>query len=258
MQDIEFTIDDGRLWMLQTRSGKRTIEAAIRIAVDMAEEGLISREEAVLRVRPARSTSSCTPRSTPLPKRTSSRRACQPSPGAAAGEIVFDADEAEALQGQGPPGHPRAHGDQPGGHPRHARRGGHPHRARRHDEPRAVVARGMGRPCICGAAIAPIDAKAATMTVGKAGVPARATSSRSTAPPARCCAAARRCASRSCPATFAALMTWADSYRRLGVRANADTPRDAPRRATSAPRASGCAAPSTCSSTRSASCACAR
>ena len=198
LQDIEFTIDDGRLWMLQTRSGKRTIEAAIRIAVDMAEEGLLSREEAVLRVEAGRSTSFCTPLSTPLPKRTSSRRACQLRRRGGGGDRVRRR-RGGGPQGQGPPGHPRAHGDQSGGHPRHARRGGHPHRAWRHDESCGGCGARHGAAVHLRRRDAPHRRQGRDDDGRQGGVPRRRRH-RSTATPARCCAAARRCASRSCPA----------------------------------------------------------
>jgi pyruvate,orthophosphate dikinase len=90
MQDIEFTVEQGKLWMLQTRNGKRTAKAALKIAVDMAREGLITQEEAVLRVDPARSTSCCTRRSIPRRRAMSSAKGLPASPGAASGKIVFD------------------------------------------------------------------------------------------------------------------------------------------------------------------------
>jgi pyruvate,orthophosphate dikinase len=136
MQDLEFTIERGKLWMLQTRSGKRTAKAALKMAVDMADEGLITREEAVLSasIRP-RSTSCCTRRSIPqAPERDIMASGLPASPGAATGEIVFTSEEAGMGQGR-PQGHSGAGRDQPGGHSRHARRRRHPDFARRHDKP---------------------------------------------------------------------------------------------------------------------------
>jgi hypothetical protein len=134
---LEFTIQAGKLWMLQTRSGKRTAKAALKIAVDMAGEGLISREEAVLRHRPGLARPASAPHH---------RSACgdrdiiasglPASPGAATGEIVFTSEEAEEAAASGPQGHSGAGGNQPGRHSRHARRRRHSDLAWRHDQPR--------------------------------------------------------------------------------------------------------------------------
>ena len=136
MQDIEFTVQQGRLFMLQTRSGKRTAAAALKVAVDMAREGLIDEDEAVLRIEPASLDQLLHPTLDPKAERKIVTKALPASPGAASGKVVFSADEAErAGQGRrgGDPGPDR---DLAGGHPRHARGRGHPDRARRHDEPR--------------------------------------------------------------------------------------------------------------------------
>jgi pyruvate,orthophosphate dikinase len=116
MQDLEFTVEQGKLWMLQTRNGKRTAKAALRIAVDMASEGLIGKKEAVTRVDPASLDQLLHPTIDPAAKRDVIATGLPASPGAAAGEIVFSAD-----------------GDEPRGHSRHARRARHPDHARRHD-----------------------------------------------------------------------------------------------------------------------------
>ena len=136
MQDIEFTVERGTLWMLQTRSGKRTGKAALRIAVDMAREGLIGEEEAVLRIDPAALDQLLHPTLDPKADRKVIAKGLPASPGAACGKAVFDADTAEKWAAGGREGDPRPHRDQPRGHSRHARRRGHPHRARRHDQPR--------------------------------------------------------------------------------------------------------------------------
>ena len=134
MQDLEFTVEQGKLWMLQTRSGKRTAKAALRIAVELANEGLITQRRGGDAHRSgARSTSSCTRPSIPNAERKVIATGLPASPGAASGEIVFSADEAEELKAQGKQGHPGAGRDLARGHPRHARRRGHPHHARRHD-----------------------------------------------------------------------------------------------------------------------------
>ncbi len=141
MQDIEFTIERGKLWMLQTRTGKRTVRAAVKIAVDMAKERLISREDGGAARRPAaRSTSCCTRRSTRTRAKELIAKGLPASPGAAVGRVVFTADEAEARAKARREGRAGAHRDLARGHPRHARRRGHPHRARRHD----VARRGRG------------------------------------------------------------------------------------------------------------------
>ena len=102
MQDLEFTVEQGKLWMLQTRSGKRTARAALRIAVELANEGLITRREAVTRVEPGALDQLLHPTIDPAAERKVVATGLPASPGAAAGEIVFSADEAEAAQGARP------------------------------------------------------------------------------------------------------------------------------------------------------------
>ncbi len=119
--------------MLQTRNGKRTAKAALRIAVELAHEGLISKEEAVLRVEPLTLDQLLHPTIDPRAHRKVIATGLPASPGAASGEIVFTSDEAAQLKGDGTQGHPGAGGDIAGGHPRHARRRRHPHHPRRHD-----------------------------------------------------------------------------------------------------------------------------
>ena len=136
MQDIEFTIQDGKLWMLQTRSGKRTTKAALKIAADLVADGLIGEEEAVLRIDAGGLDQLLHPTIDPKAEKQVVAMGLPASPGAASGEIVFDADEAEALKGAGQGGDPGPRRDQPRGHPRHARGDRHPDRARRHDQPR--------------------------------------------------------------------------------------------------------------------------
>ena len=138
MQDLEFTIERGKLWMLQTRSGKRTAKAALKIAVDMASEGLIiDARRRSPRIDPASLDQLLHPTLDPKARSARSSASGLPaSPGAATGEIVFSSDDAEELKAQGPQGDPGAHRDQPRGHPRHACRRRHPDHARRHDQPR--------------------------------------------------------------------------------------------------------------------------
>ncbi len=226
MQDMEFTIQEGKLWMLQTRIGKRTAKAALRIAVDMAAEGLIGREEAVLRIDPASLDQLLHPTLDPEAKREVIATGLPASPGAASGEIVFDADEAERLKALNRRVIlVRIETSPEDIHGMHAAegilttRGGMTSHA-------AVVARGMGKPCVSGAGSLRIDYQAGTLSVmgvllkkgetitidGSSGQVMRGEVA--TIKP-------------ELSGDFALLMTWADSFRRMGVRANAETPLDA-------------------------------
>ena len=225
MQDIEFTVERGALWMLQTRSGKRTAKAALKISVDMANEGLISREEAVARVDPAALDQLLHPTLDPKAPRDVLAKGLPASPGAASGIAVFDSDVAEKRAEMGDAVIlVRVETSPEDIHGMHAAkgiltaRGGMTSHA-------AVVARGMGRPCVSGAGSLAIDAKARIFRVagrdvregdvitidGSSGeimfgeVP--------TVQP-------------ELSGDFAALMVWADQMRRMKVRANAETPAD--------------------------------
>ncbi len=136
MQDMEFTVERGKFWMLQTRNGKRTAKAALRIAVEMANDGLISRDEAILRIEPAALDQLLHPTIDPKAERKIIATGLPASPGAASGEIVFNSDEAETLKAAGQEGHPGARRNLAGRHSRHACGRRHPHHARRHDLPR--------------------------------------------------------------------------------------------------------------------------
>jgi len=226
MQDIEFTIQDGRLWMLQTRSGKRTTNAALRIAVDMANEGIISADEAVLRINPEALDQLLHPTLDPDAARNVLATGLPASPGAASGEIVFTADEAEALSSQGNTVIlVRVETSPEDIHGMHAAagilttRGGMTSHA-------AVVARGMGRPCVSGAGAIRIDHREETMTiVGRKFVKGDViTIDGATGQVLDGAVPMRR---PELSGDFAELMKWADDARRMGVRANADTPRDA-------------------------------
>lgn len=226
MQDIEFTIQNEKLWMLQTRNGKRTAAAAVKIAVDMVKEGLITKEEAVLRVDPDSIDQLLHPTFDPKAKRTVLARGLPASPGAGVGKVVFNADDAEAWASRGEKvilvrvetspedlkGMSAAQGilTARGGMTSHA----------------AVVARGMGKCCVSGCGEIEIDYKKKLFKVnnqiikqgdfisldGSSGevmlgkVP--------TVEP-------------QLSGDFGTIMKWADEYRTLGVRTNADTPRDA-------------------------------
>ena len=143
IQDFEFTIQDNTLYMLQTRNGKRTGVAAVHIAVDLVDEGILTQKEAVLKVEPQSLDQLLHPifDLKARAKVAIAAKGLPASPGAATGAIVFTADEAVDVGGQGQACGARAHGDGAGRHPRHERGPGHPHRHRRHD-----VARGRGRP----------------------------------------------------------------------------------------------------------------
>jgi pyruvate,orthophosphate dikinase len=226
MQDIEFTIQSGKLFMLQTRSGKRTAEASLRIAVEMANEGLIDEREAVMRVDPAALDQLLHPTIAPDAHKQVLATGLPASPGAATGEIVFTADEAEKLKGQGKAVIlVRVETSPEDIHGMHAAvgiltaRGGMTSHA-------AVVARGMGRPCVSGAGMLRIDAKTGTMTVGaevlKAGDILTIDGSTGEVLKGKV-----RMRQPTLSGDFGTLMGWADQARKLGVRTNADTPRDA-------------------------------
>ncbi len=226
MQDIEFTIQDGKLWMLQTRSGKRTTKAALRIAADMVADGLIDEEEAVLRVDAAELDQLLHPTIDPKAEKQVVATGLPASPGAASGEIVFDADEAEALKGQGRDVIlVRVETSPEDIHGMHAAtgiltaRGGMTSHA-------AVVARGMGRPCVCGAGTLRIDAGAGTMTAGREtfrkGDVITIDGGKGEVLKGRV-----KMREPELSGDFATIMDWADKTRTLGVRANADTPREA-------------------------------
>ncbi len=226
MQDIEFTIQDGKLWMLQTRSGKRTTKAALKIAVDLANEGSISREAAVLRIDPASLDQLLHPMIDPDAKRDVIATGLPASPGAAVGEIVFDPDEAERLKAQGKNVIlVRIETSPEDIHGMHAAagilttRGGMTSHA-------AVVARGMGRPCVSGAGALRIDYQAATMSIGGE-VFNRGDIITVDGTTGEVLRGAIEMRQPELSGDFAILMGWADAVRRLGVRANADTPRDA-------------------------------
>jgi pyruvate,orthophosphate dikinase len=225
MQDLEFTIERGKLYMLQTRTGKRTGRAAVKIAVDMVNEGIIDKATAVRRVAPEQLDQLLHPSIDPAATAQEMATGLPASPGAVSGEIVFDASEAELAAREGRKvilvrvetspddfhGMVAAQGilTARGGMTSHA----------------AVVARGMGKTCVVGANIT-VDYDSQTLTAGsvtlRKGDQITIDGSTGkvylgvvpTVPPAL-------------TPEFRILMSWADEFRRLGVRANADTPRDA-------------------------------
>jgi pyruvate, orthophosphate dikinase len=226
MQDIEFTVQQGKLYMLQTRTGKRTAQAALKIAVDCANGGLASRTEAVQRIDPGSLDQLLHPRLDTKASKTILARGLPASPGAASGHVVFSADEAEARTARGEAVIlVRIETSPEDIHGMHAAkgilttRGGMTSHA-------AVVARGMGRPCVSGAGDLRVDYIAGTISVRgyvvKAGETITIDGSTGevmlgevpTLQP-------------ELSADFATIMAWADEVRRMKVRANADTPNDA-------------------------------
>ncbi len=226
MQDMEFTVERGKLWMLQTRNGKRTAKAALRIAVDLANEGLISQEEAINRVDPAALDQLLHPTIDPNAERKVLATGLPASPGAASGEIVFSSDEAEAAKKAGRKVIlVRVETSPEDIHGMHAAegilttRGGMTSHA-------AVVARGMGKPCVSGAGSLRVDYAKETLSV--AGVTLKKgdviTIDGSTG---QVLQGQVKMLEPELSGEFATLMGWADQVRKLKVRANADTPLDA-------------------------------
>ena len=225
MQDIEFTVQQGKLWMLQTRSGKRTAKAALKIAVDMANEGLITQEEAIARVDPAALDQLLHPTLDPKAPRDVLTKGLPASPGAASGIIVFDADAAERRAELGEAVIlVRIETSPEDIHGMHAAkgiltaRGGMTSHA-------AVVARGMGRPCVSGAGGLSIDAKNCILNVGGRKLVEGDTITIDGAS-GEVMAGEVPTVQPELAGDFGTLMVWADKVRRLKVRANAETPQD--------------------------------
>jgi len=226
MQDMEFTIERGRLFMLQTRTGKRTAAAAVKIAVDMVQERLLDKRQALMRVEPVQLEQLLHPQLDPKAKKQVIARGLPASPGAVTGEAVFSADEAVTVAGAGRPvilvrletSPEDIHGMQVAEGILTARGGMTSHAA--------VVARGMGKCCVAGCGDLNIDYGSGAVSAngvvihrgeyltldGTTGevIAGRVATVEATMSPA-----------------FAKFMSWADAERRLGVRANADTPHDA-------------------------------
>ncbi|MCL2714183.1 MAG: pyruvate, phosphate dikinase [Alphaproteobacteria bacterium] len=226
MQDMEFTVERGKLWMLQTRDGKRTARAALRIAVELAEEGLITQEEAVMRIDPASLDQLLHPTIDPAAKRDVIATGLPASPGAASGEIVFSSDEAAKLRADGRKVIlVRIETSPEDIHGMHAAegilttRGGMTSHA-------AVVARGMGKPCVSGSGSLRVDYGRGTMSAGsrtfKTGDIITIDGSRG-----EVLAGRMPMIEPELSGEFGTLMQWADRARRIGVRVNADTPVDA-------------------------------
>ena len=226
MQDIEFTVQQNTLYMLQTRSGKRTAAASLRIAVEMAEAGLIDKTEAVRRVNPASLDQLLHPTLDPKASRTLFSKGLPASPGAACGVAVFNSDEAEMRSAKGEAVIlVRIETSPEDIHGMHAARGILTTRGGMTSHA-AVVARGMGRPCVAGAGGVSVDYGTQTLTAGgktirggeiitlDGGTGEVFVGSVAMIEP-------------SMSGDFATLMGWADGVRRLGVRTNAETPLDA-------------------------------
>ncbi|WP_417680528.1 pyruvate, phosphate dikinase [Roseibium sp.] len=226
MQDLEFTIEKGKLWMLQTRSGKRTAKAALKIAVDMAAEGLLTEEEAVTRVEPGALDQLLHPTIDPKAERDIIASGLPASPGAASGEIVFTSDEAEEAKAAGRKVIlVRVETSPEDIHGMHASegiltsRGGMTSHA-------AVVARGMGKPCVAGAGMVRIDYRAGTIsangrTLNKGDVITIDGAS------GQILVGEVDMLQPALSGDFGTLMSWADGVRRMKVRTNAETPADA-------------------------------
>ncbi|MBS4022776.1 MAG: pyruvate, phosphate dikinase [Dethiobacter sp.] len=226
IQDIEFTVERGKLYLLQTRNGKRTANAAVKIAVDMAEEGVLGRDEALLRVNPEQLNQLLHRRIDPAAKRDVVAKGLPASPGAASGQAVFSADDAERLTGEGkkvilirPETTPDdIHGivaaegvlTSRGGMTSHA----------------AVVARGMGKPCVSGCEALNIDqaSKTFTLTDREFYEGDRISLDGGTG---EVIAGEVSLIDPELGVEFSRLLSWADEVKKLGVRANADTPEDA-------------------------------
>ena len=226
MQDLEFTVERGKLWMLQTRTGKRTAKAALKIAVDMVAEKLITRRQAVLRIDPAQLDQLLHPTLDPKAKREMIGRGLPASPGAATGRIVFSAADAEAWSGRGEnvvlvrtETSPEDIGGMHVSEGILTTRGGMTSHA-------AVVARGMGIPCVSGAGDLRVDHhNKKLIAVGKdLNEGDVITLDGSTG---EVMLGAVLMMQPELTGDFAVLMKWADDFRTMGVRANAETPLDA-------------------------------
>ncbi len=228
MQDMEFTIEHGKLWMLQCRNGKRTAAAAVRMAVEMVEEGLLNHEEAIMRVGADQLDQLLHPMLDPKAKKNVIATGLPASPGAAVGRAVFSAEDAEAWAAKGEKvilirneTSPEDIGGMHASQGVITARGGMTSHA-------AVVARGMGTPCVSGSTDITIDVKAKTMKT-KGGVlikegdwvsldGAKGQIIEGQIPTVQ---------ADTNSGNFGKLMTWVDQIRRLKVRANAETPKDA-------------------------------
>lgn len=226
MQDIEFTIQEGKLYMLQTRSGKRTAQAAVRMAVEMVEEGLIDKKTAVMRVEPQQLDQLLHKRIDPSAEVIVIAKGLPASPGAAVGRIVFNAEDAEEWAERGEQvilvraeTSPEDIGGMDAAQGVLTARGGMTSHA-------AVVARGMGKCCVAGCSEAYIDEENRTLTIGNHVLKEGdwLTLNGSTG---EVILGKVKLIDPELTGNFGTLMQWADEFRALGVRTNADTPNDA-------------------------------
>ncbi|MBS0638945.1 MAG: pyruvate, phosphate dikinase [Acetobacteraceae bacterium] len=226
MQDIEFTVQQNKLYMLQTRNGKRTAAAALRMAVEMAREGLIDQAEAVRRVNPSSLDQLLHPMLDPKAPRTSLSKGLPASPGAASGVVVFNADEAEsrALKGDAVI-LVRVETSPEDIHGMHAARGILTTRGGMTSHA-AVVARGMGRPCVAGAGGVVVDYNNQVLIAGGREIRAGETITLDGGT-GEVFLGSVAMIEPTLSGDFGTLMEWADSCRRMRVRANAETPLDA-------------------------------
>jgi pyruvate,orthophosphate dikinase len=228
MQDVEFTVQNGRVFILQARAGKRTVEAAIKIAVDMVAEGMIDETEALLRIEPASLEHLLHPTLDPRARMKVLTKGLPASPGAASGAIAFSSERAEALAAQGKDvvlvRMETSPEDIQGMYVARAiltSRGGMTSHA-------AVVARGLGRPCVSGAGQLHIDYDRQTAQVEKQElkegdvITVDGTSG-------RIMLGAVPTLEAELTGDFGSLMAWADARRTMGIRTNAETARDAAR-----------------------------
>ncbi|SDH25845.1 pyruvate, phosphate dikinase [Roseospirillum parvum] len=226
MQDMEFTIQQNKLWMLQTRTGKRTSAASLKIAVDMAREGLIDQTTAISRIDPAQLDQLLHPMLDPKADKQVLTKGLPASPGAASGQIVFTADEAEDWAKRGlkvilarVETSPEDIGGMHVAEGILTSRGGMTSHA-------AVVARGMGTPCVAGAGGIRIDASAKTLSVGGTVLKEGDTLTLDGAT-GEVIAGEVPTIQPELTGDFGTLMEWVDKIRRLKVRTNAETPEDA-------------------------------
>ncbi len=226
MQDIEFTVQDGKLYMLQTRVGKRTAAASIKIAIDMVKEGLIDKKEAIMRIDADQVEQLMHPRIGSTEKYTAIARGLPASPGAAVGKVVFSADDAEKAAARGedvilvrPETSPEDIGGMDAAQGILTARGGMTSHA-------AVVARGMGKCCVAGCTAINIEEKKRSFWVGSITVREGdvITLNGTTG---EVIVGAVPLVQPEMTGDFNTIMKWADEIRELGIRANADTPADA-------------------------------
>jgi pyruvate,orthophosphate dikinase len=226
MQDMEFTIQKYNLWMLQTRTGKRTAKASFKIAVDMHDEGLIDKAEAVRRIDPAQLDQLLHPTLDPNAERSVLAKGLQASPGAASGKVVFSADDAETWVGNGEKvilvrveTSPEDIGGMHVAEGILTTRGGMTSHA-------AVVARGMGTPCVSGAGDLQVDYTAKTLTAGN-DVIKEGNIITIDGSSGEVMKGLIPTIQPEMSGDFARLMGWVDEFRTMGVRTNADMPADA-------------------------------